>query len=310
MKVVKLWVQSNFMIHTIDLQFYDQRNVIASYLVETSEGPVLVEVGPHSTFPHLKKGIEDAGYRAEDIRHVFITHVHLDHAGAAWWFAQNGAKVYVHPKGLRHMADPSRLMDSARRIYQSMMDSLWGKMEAIPEELLVAVGNGEKVEIGDQTFIAWDTPGHAVHHISWQMDKVVFTGDVGGVKILGGPVVPPCPPPDIHVEDWDASIELLKGLSPDALYLGHFGRVDDVQTHLNDLQKRLHAYADWMKPHFDEGTDMKEITPLFTEMVQEELRSFGITSEEDLGSYQAANPSWMSVSGLMRYWKKRAERES
>ncbi len=293
------------MVHIIDLHFYQQKDIIAAFLLETSMGPVLIETGPFSTFDSLKKGLNKIGYSPEDIQHVLLTHIHLDHAGAAWWFAKQGATIYVHPKGYSHLHDPSKLMDSAKRIYQDMMDTLWGEMKAIPKENLVAVEDNEVLVIGDKEFKALHTPGHAVHHIAWQCDKVLFSGDVGGVKINDGPVVPPCPPPDIHVEDWQKSLQVIRNLDVDKMYLTHYGMVDDVPNHLEQLEQRLLNWANWIKPYFEEETSIAEITPLFQKMVQNELKSLGVKDEIQLGCYEAANPSWMSVTGLIRYWKKK-----
>ncbi len=291
--------------HLIDLHFYDQEEVIAAFLVETEEGPILIETGPFSTFEKLKEGVSKAGYRVEDIKHVFLSHIHLDHAGAAWWFARNGAKIYVHPLGFRHLHDPSKLMNSAKRIYMDMMDTLWGRMEAIPENLLHQVGHEEEINIGNKRIKSWHTPGHAVHHIAWQIGDILFAGDVAGVKIGDGPVVPPCPPPDINIEDWQNSINLIRKISPSCIYLTHYGQVTDINSHLTELETELLYWANWIKPYFEKGTAIPHITPLFQEMVQERLSSKGVVEDIHKGQYEAANPSWMSVSGLLRYWKKR-----
>ncbi len=291
----------------IDLHFYDQKEVIAAYLVETSDGPILMETGPFSTFKHLEKGINEAGYQAAEIKHVFLSHIHLDHAGAAWWFAEQGANIYVHPKGYKHMADPSKLMHSAKRIYQDMMDSLWGAMNPIPESQLYAIEHEKIISIGNTDIQAWHTPGHAVHHIAWQIGGSLYAGDVAGVKIREGSVVPPCPPPDINVEDWSASISLIKTLGINKMYLAHYGEVNDIIPHMDALEKELNHWADWMKPYFENETPPAEITPLFQEMVQNRLRENGVTDEIHMGQYEAANPSWMSVAGLLRYWKKKEE---
>ncbi len=292
-------------IKVIDLEFLQQKEVIAAFLIETSAGPCLVETGPYSTIGQLKDGIQKHGYQPEDIQHVFLSHIHLDHAGAAWWFAKQGATIYVHPKGYKHMNDPSKLMDSATRIYGSMMDTLWGRMEAIPSEQLRSMEDEETITVGDTQFEAWYTPGHAVHHIAWKLGKTLFSGDVGGVKINGGPVVPPCPPPDINVEDWKASISKILQLDLDEMYLTHYGKVDSVASHLEDLSNRLDSWANWIHPHFKNDTPQQNIIMPFQEMVQAELIENGVTDPIHLGQYEAANPSSMSVAGLMRYWEKR-----
>ncbi len=297
------------MIHIIDLHFLDYPQAIATILVETPEGPVLIETGPHSTFDNLQKGIQKAGFQPHEIQHVLLTHIHFDHAGAAWAFAKNGAKIYVHPVGVKHLANPEKLVNSARRIYQDDMDRLWGEMQPIPENQLQSPEHGEKIKIGGVTFSAWHTPGHAVHHIAWQVEDALFTGDVAGVKISDCIVEPPCPPPDINLEDWRASIQLIRSLKLNALYLTHFGKVENITSHLDELEHRLADWAEWIKPRWEQGEQPEQVVPEFQEYVAQQLKAEG-ASEELIQQYEAANPSWMSVAGLMRYWKKKTEAES
>lgn len=292
------------MLHTIDVNFLGTENSIACYLLESEDGPILFETGPHSTYTTLIEKIKAIGVNPSDIKHVFITHIHLDHAGAAWAFAEKGAIIYLHPFGFDHMNDPSKLMSSAKRIYQDKMDMLWGQMNPIPMEQLRPTQHGEKIKIGNTEIISWFTPGHAVHHIAWQIGRKLIAGDVAGVKIKKGIVVPPCPPPDINVEDWVDSINLIRGLDLDEVYLTHFGGIQNINEHLDQLKFILHDWANWMKPHFDKGTPPKEVTPLFVKYVKNQLIEGGIDNK-GTAQYEAANPSWMSVAGLMRYWKKK-----
>lgn len=293
------------MVHTLDLGFMGREQTIAAFLIESHAGPILVETGPYSTFPKLEKEINARGYQVSDIRHVFLSHIHLDHAGAAWAFAEKGATIYLHPFGAKHMQDPSKLMESARRIYQDQMDSLWGQMKAIPANLLAEVGDGAKIEVGQYQLKALYTPGHAVHHIAWKLDDILFAGDVAGVKIgSNGFVVPPCPPPDINIEVWIESLNLLRTLDISTVYLTHFGKVDHIENHFNDLEESLLDWATWMKPQYEAGRNVKEIIPEFEAYVRNQLIKHGM-DEEGLKKYESANPSWMSVTGLMRYWKKR-----
>ena len=294
------------MIHTIDLEFQIS-HAIASFVVPTDEGPVVIETGPHSVFPHLEAELQRLGYQVSDVKHVLLSHIHFDHAGAAWAFAKAGARVYVHPVGYKHLLDPSRLYGSAKRIYGDMMEKLWGLMEGIPENQLIAVEDQTELNIGGVDFKAWHTPGHANHHIAWQMGEVVFTGDVAGCKIDQGPVVPPCPPPDINIEKWLHSIQILRNLNPKALYLTHFGQVDDVSQHLDDLETILWDWANWIKPHFEAGKDPQSVTPAFQAYTDQQLYDAGL-DEAGVRRYSAANPAWMSVAGLFRYWKKRTEK--
>lgn len=294
------------MIHTIDLEFLGQPKTIAAYLLESEAGPILFETGPYSTFPVLEKAIKGLGYAVEDIQHVFLTHVHLDHAGAAWAFAKNGAKVYVHPVGIQHMHDPSKLMASASRIYQDQMERLWSTMNGIPMDQLLEIEHGSSIIVGEHEIKAWYTPGHATHHIAWQIEEHLIAGDVAGIKIGLGPVVPPCPPPDINIEDWKASITILKNLNLSAIYLAHFGKVEDVKSLFEELEKGLEDWAAWMLPHYTNRTPKDIFIPKFQEYVAEYLIEKGV-DKKDTYQYESANPSWMSAVGLMRYWKKKHE---
>lgn len=290
------------MVHVLDLNFF-QSHTVASFLVQTTAGPVLVETGPYSTFPALIKGINRLGYKASDIQHVLLTHIHLDHAGAAWAMAEMGAKIYVHPKGYEHLANPEKLLSSAKRIYQDQMESLWGSMKPIAESRLVACENGTRITVGETEFVAWHTPGHAYHHIAWQKDKVVFAGDVGGVSIEGGPVQPPCPPPDIDPPAWFKSIELLRSLEPERLYLTHFGARDNVSAHLDQLYSRLDNWSQWVRNQLADGSDPLALGDAFLAMVNTEMADKGV-DDELLNKYNAANPAFMSLMGLARYWQK------
>ena len=291
------------MIHTLDLQFMRPRT-IAAYLVETSAGPVLVETGPESTYARLKAALAERGVLPADLQAVFVSHIHLDHAGAAWRLAADGAPVvYVHPKGAPHLVDPSRLWESASRIYGDQMEKLWGRSGPVPEARVRAVEDGEEVRVGDARFLALDTPGHAGHHHAWVTDGVVFSGDVGGVRIGGGPVVPPFPPPEIHLELWKASLDRLRSLEAAEIRPTHFGAYTDVAAHLDDLEDRMFRWAervlDWMR----EGLGEEAMIARFQELVEGELRAAGL-DEEALEEYEIADPAWMSIPGLARYWRK------
>ncbi|MEM7375043.1 MAG: MBL fold metallo-hydrolase [Bacteroidota bacterium] len=294
------------MIHTIDLHFQTSHS-IASYVIDTTVGPVMVETGPHSAYKNLVAGLESIGYQPGDIKHVFLSHIHFDHAGAAWALAKAGATVYVHPRGWKHLLNPERLYNSARMIYGDQMETLWGLMENIPESQLISVEDGQSFTVGDKTFAAWHTPGHASHHIAWQLEDAVFTGDVGGARINNGPNLPPCPPPDIDIEAWDHSIDRILALKPKRLFLTHFGEATDIEPHFAELRQVLHDWAHWIKPHYEAGKSAEELIPGFQEFAAKPLYDAGLNKQE-IKEYFTANPPWMSVAGLLRYWKKKEER--
>lgn len=297
------------MIHTLDLEFLGKPDTIAAFLIETSAGPVLMETGPYSTFEPLRKAVRGKGYELEDIRHVFITHIHLDHAGASWALAEQGALIYLHPFGKQHMNDPSKLLSSATRIYgEEGMERLWGTLKPIPAGQLRTVAHEEVISVGDVAVKAWHTPGHAVHHISWQVGDELFSGDVAGVKIEGGPVMPPCPPPDINIEHWQGSLRLLRSLKLKQIYLTHYGLIpaEQIGRHLDELEAVLLQWAGWMRPFYEQGKTAEEITPLFQAFVKAQLAAAGVAGEQ-YELYENANPAWMSVAGLLRYWQKKLE---
>jgi glyoxylase-like metal-dependent hydrolase (beta-lactamase superfamily II) len=299
------------LVHTIDLHFRNLPHAIAVFVVETPEGKVLIETGPHSTYDALEAAFSERQWHLEDIRDVFLSHIHFDHAGAAWALAKHGARIHVHPRGRAHLAQPERLYNSARQIYGDHMDELWGAMNPIDDGLLYAPEHGETIHAAGLQLTAWYTPGHAIHHIAWEVraqghPPVVFTGDVAGVRVDDGPVMPPCPPPDIDVEAWQASLNLLRNLEAEALYLTHYGLVGEKHRHLDVLEKRLLDWATWMRPNAEQGLAPETLVPAFQEYVKNQLIAEGV-GEAGLAQYEAANPSFMSVAGLMRYWTKKLQ---
>lgn len=293
------------MVHTIDTHFLDTPRSIAVFAIPDEEGHTLVETGPFSTHAALLSGMAKLGIDPGSVHSVLLTHIHFDHAGAAWWWAERGARIYVHPRGHKHMVNPERLYNSARQIYGDRMEQLWGKMRSIAEERVTAVEDRATFTIGGHEWVSHHTPGHASHHIAWQLDGSVFTGDVGGCRIDDGPVVPPCPPPDIDREAWLDSIERLRELDADAFYLTHYGKMTDTDSHLEELGERLQDYIEWMAPHYRAGTDPAALQPLFKRYVTEDLLTAGMP-QSDLPAYLAANPPGMSVAGILRYLHKQA----
>lgn len=292
------------MVHVIDLNFQNTKESIAAFLMETSIGPILFETGPFSTFNTLKSEIEKLGFIVSDIKHVFISHIHFDHAGAAWKFAEHGANIYVHPLGLKHLNNPERLWGSAVRIYGAAMEKLWGKMEPISLDQLIPLPHLSQTILGDINIQALHTPGHAIHHLAFAVNNMLFGGDVAGVRIGTGPVVPPCPPPDIHIEDWRSSIDLIRKISPEKLYLTHFGLVNStIEEHLNSLESTLMKYADWVLKEMEKEKELSKIIDSFQSMTEQKWVELNMTEQEIL-RYSLANPAFMSVNGLIRYWTK------
>lgn len=289
-------------IETLDLNFQEEKHSIGAFVIKTTEGPILIETGPMSTFDTLLKELRRINVNFEDIKHVFLTHIHFDHAGAAWKFAEKGAKIYVHEVGIPHLNNPEKLWNSAKQIYQDKMEVLWGEMKPIPIDLLISANDGHEFIFGQTKIKVHYTPGHAVHHNAYQIDDVIFTGDVAGVKVDQGPVVPPCPPPDINIELWKKSIQKLRDLKPKKLYLTHFDVKENPEEILFDLEQVLDQWANFIKPYYDNGSNTEDIVPHFMAFTSSNFKKFGL-SQDEIQTYEYANPSWMSVNGLLRYWK-------
>ncbi len=288
----------------IDLNFQGQKQAIASYAIRHSAGVALIESGPGSTLMALEAGLGAAGFTFKDVTHVFLTHIHLDHAGAAGYLAQQGAQVYVHPVGAPHMLNPEKLINSATRIYGEMMDSLWGQFLAVPEDKLTILQDQQEVAIGKLKLIALDTPGHAEHHFAYLMDDICFSGDVGAVRIPGHQYMRlPMPPPEFHLEKWRMSLEKLKKLKLSRIAPTHFGFFEDVDWHLKNMQTSLDAADAWLNETMPADPPADELKEKFVAWMEEQGRAAGL-SDAEIESYRLANPLGMSADGIQRYWRK------
>src|SRR5687767_10639769 len=231
----------------IDLEFLGRRHAIASGIIHSGGGAAIVDPGPTTCLPTLELGLQQHGLRWADVRQILLTHIHLDHAGATGTIvrAHPHITVFVHERGAGHMADPQKLIDSATRLYGDDMNRLWGEIASVPTGNLITLAGGERVESGGRTFEVAYTPGHASHHVSYfnRSSGVAFVGDTAGVRVDGGYVLPPTPPPDIDVEQWMASVQTMERWGPSTLFLTHFGAVTDVPAHLRALADNLQRAA-------------------------------------------------------------------
>ncbi len=288
----------------IDLAFQDRPGIIAAYLIPYSKGAVLVESGPGSTLDHLQKGIRDLGLDPQAVTHVLLTHIHLDHAGAAGWFAGLGARVFVHPLGKPHLLDPSRLMASAQRIYGDKMDELWGRFYACPEGKVSEVKDGEEIVLGELAFKALHTPGHAEHHIAYLLDGTGFTGDVGGVRQAGTSSVRlPYVPPETHLARWRESLRRLAEAGLSRLAPTHFGIFDDASAHLGSALAMLDAVEAWLPVALADNPTGEEFRSRYVAWLQVYEHAAGV-ADGLLGSFDVAAPVYTAADGLYRYWQK------
>ena len=294
-------------IETIDLHYRGVSQVIASYLIIGPEGPVLVETGPGSTLETLQAGLNDHGVVPADVRHVLVTHIHLDHAGAAGWWAGQGATVYVHPFGAPHLIDPSKLIASASRIYKDEMETLWGEILPASPDRVIAVQDGQVIEAGGLSFTAIETPGHARHHHVYQLDDVVFTGDAAGIRFPDSPWIDvPAPPPEFDLEVWKVTIEKIRARGATILYPTHYGPTSEVEIQLDGLRIALEETVEFVQSMMDEGLDRDQMVERYTQRLQDRVDQVEVTGTL-ARAMEFANPKAMSVDGISRYLRKLAD---
>ncbi|MDX6449150.1 MAG: hypothetical protein QOD08_1613 [Gaiellaceae bacterium] len=273
----------------LDLGFQGRDRVIGAYVIDTEDGPALFDCGPASSIPRLKDELALRGLALRDIRHLLLSHIHLDHAGAAGSLVREHPALQVHVSeiGAPHLADPSRLEASARRLYGDSFDALWGELAPVPEANLHVVG---ATVIGLECFPA---PGHARHHVCYLgADGTLYAGDAAGVRIPPHTaVIPPTPPPRFELEAWLATLDEIAAHDPERLALIHFGLADDPRSHLDELRRRLAEWVDVVERGAGEEA--------FAEHVRRDLG-------EAAGDYEHAMPFWQSYAGLKRYVEKRA----
>jgi len=289
---------------TLDLNFQGRPRAIASFLIRRGDAVILIESGPGSTLASLEVGLAKEALSTRDVTHVLLTHIHLDHAGAAGWLANLGAEIYAHPVGAPHLLNPEKLLASATRIYGARMESLWGQFLPVPQNRLKVPNDAEAIKIGNAEFIPLNTPGHAEHHYAYLFEDIIFCGDVGGVRIPGYQYLRvPMPPPELHIERWHESIARLRTLKPARLAPTHFGIFDDPEWQLNEAEKGLASAARWLEGVMPSDPTIEELRGAFTEWMVSEGERAGL-SEEVMEAYELANPPGMSADGLMRYWRK------
>jgi glyoxylase-like metal-dependent hydrolase (beta-lactamase superfamily II) len=293
------------LIHVLDTLHLGRAGIIAATLVETREGLVLFDTGPESTFDNLVGALKKRDFAPNEIRNVFLSHIHFDHAGAAWRFAELGANIYVHPRGAPHLADPRKLVMSAARIFGDDMERLWGRIAPVPVARLRVLEDGVMTQVGEVSVRALATPGHASHHHVYSWEDNLFGGDVAGVRIGQGPPIPPFVPPELDIEAWLQSIDKMRGLAATKLYLPHFGMIaGSIESHLEALEQCVRRWADWLRQRISAGEDKEQLTPAFASFEAAELRRGGATEEEITG-YEAADPSYMAVMAALRCWDPR-----
>jgi glyoxylase-like metal-dependent hydrolase (beta-lactamase superfamily II) len=279
----------------IDLMHTGHERVIGCYLVDTPEGPALFDCGPAMCFERLRVEVD-----LSEIRHLLLSHIHLDHAGAAGHVVRENPKITVHVSdiGAPHVADPSRLVTSARRLYGDTLDTLYGEPLPVPEENIEIVWG---TSAGLKSF---PTPGHASHHVAYLDDEgTLYAGDAAGVRILPCEhVFPPTPPPDIDVEAWEVTLDEILKHQPARLALTHFGVVEGSEEIAEHVERLRGALAAWSGRVRSGMTQNEFVAAAHADLVTAE--------GENASLYERAMPLDQSYAGLERYWRKRGERDA
>lgn len=298
-------------VHAIDLRFLGYHGAISAYLVVGSTGLALIETGPSTVRENLEAGVRDAGFAMGDIAQVIVTHIHLDHAGGVGGLLRAFPEmtVWVHPVGAPHLIDPAKLIGSATRIYGDDMERLWGDIEPVPERQVAVVEDRVAIDIGGRQIVPYFTPGHASHHLALLDEQTgsLFTGDVAGARMQGtGFTVPPMPPPDIDLDGWKTSIDLMREIAAERLLLAHFGAFNDVDTQLTQLSENIDRVMEMGRSVLiPDGSD-EELTSTLRSWAREELAD---DADRVIHTLEAANPIFMTSMGVRRILRKGGELE-
>ena len=293
----------------VDLNFLGRPQIIATGILHGASGVALVDPGPATTLDNLTTALTRKGIRFEDVRQLLITHIHLDHAGASGTIVDRfpHVEVVVHERGAPHIADPSKLLSSAGRLYGQDMDRLWGEVKPVPLERMRIVAGGETLTVAGREVQVAYTPGHASHHVSYldTASRVAFVGDTAGIRRGSGSyVMPPTPPPDVDLEAWRASETKILAWDPDTLFLTHFGPFHGARQHFQAMFENL---SDWSRIARrllgDASLSDDERQSRFVEEAGMDLRRRVGDAEAD--DYMRAGGLSYSWSGLARYWRKR-----
>jgi glyoxylase-like metal-dependent hydrolase (beta-lactamase superfamily II) len=294
-------------IEVIDTHMLGLAGITATYLIR-GEQTALIETGPKSSVDHVLSGLESCGVASLDW--IIVTHIHLDHAGAAGTLAQRfpEARVAVHPVGAPHLIDPSKLWTSAARIYGDEMARMWGGVDAIAADRIHILEDGDSIDLGGRTLTAIETPGHAYHHHAFldDLSGTVFVGDALGVRLGDAGIVRPAtPPPEFHLDKAVDSIARINSLGATAMWLTHFSRHDDggggsVAAVCEEAADGLRRWGSWVRAARSDGAaDLDSAAAYVARRARAELESK--LSEEAADRVESTTSTWMNTWGYLRY---------
>jgi glyoxylase-like metal-dependent hydrolase (beta-lactamase superfamily II) len=293
----------------VDLNFLGYPGIIATAVLHGASGVALIDPGPSTTLPSLRRSLGLRGIEIRDVAQILLTHIHLDHAGCTGSLvAENpDIEVFVHERGAPHLADPRRLLSSATRLYGQDMDRLWGEFLHVPADRLRVLKGGEHISAGGRAIDVAYTPGHASHHVSYfePSSGIAFVGDTGGIRRgTGAYVMPVTPPPDVDLEGWRESEARILTWNPDTLFATHFGPYQGARPHFQQLMDRLSEWSRLVRKLLADSTlTEEEQEQRFVQEVTKDLRRVVGDAEAEL--YTRAGRLSYSWQGLARYWRKK-----
>jgi glyoxylase-like metal-dependent hydrolase (beta-lactamase superfamily II) len=299
----------------IDTFYGGRERYTAAYLL-LAEEPAIVETGPTTSADHVVAGLERLGIGTADLAHIVVTHIHLDHAGGVGRLARvfPNATVWVHERGAPHLRDPARLVASATRLYgEAAMASLFGPVEPVPAGRIRALAEGSRIPLGGRSLEALDTPGHASHHVALvdSSTGAVFTGDVLGIHVPDARVLRPAtPPPEFDPDLTVHSVERIRERARTSMVLfSHFGPVMEVDRICDLAVQRTRAWTEVVRRGLERTDDLDEIVALLEREAQRDVET-GAEAAIDLERFETLSSVRMNAMGIVRYWRKRAEREA
>jgi glyoxylase-like metal-dependent hydrolase (beta-lactamase superfamily II) len=293
----------------VDTWMAGRTRVTSAYLLHGSQ-PALVETGPTTSVEAVTAGLNSLGLGPDDLAHIVVTHIHLDHAGGVGTLSHHfpAATIWVHERGAPHLAEPGKLVSSAARVYgEERLRELFGPVEAVPQERLRSVSDGDRVSLAERSLEVLYTPGHASHHVALvdSTSGALFTGDALGIHLPDVRVLRPAtPPPDVDVELGLQSIRRIHERAGGLLLFSHFGPVTEVDELCDIAARRLRKWADIVRDALEETDDLDRVTELLERRTEDEFPSDEAVDRE---RYEILSGTRMNAAGLVRYWKKREE---
>jgi glyoxylase-like metal-dependent hydrolase (beta-lactamase superfamily II) len=301
-------------ITAIDTFYAGRERYTAAYLVAGSE-PAIIETGPATSFGPVGAGLERLGIGVQDLAHIGVTHIHLDHAGGVWRIAERfpNATVWVHERGARHLADPTRLRASVESIYGAeTMRSLFGTIEPVAAQRIRVLHDGATIDLGGRSVRAVYTPGHAKHHLALQDSATgaVFTGDALGIHpSQAGVLRPATPPPDYDLELAIASIERIRERARGSKVLfSHFGPVEEVDRICDLAVERFRRWTEAVGEAVTDPDDLDEVVRVLEERSRADAAAdTGAEAVLDLQALETMSSVRLNAMGIADYWKRRRE---